>query len=657
MPRRLTLSLVGLTVLAALCFGEAAVPPIKLVPVLTGLTSPVYVTSARDGTDRLFVVEQAGVIKVVGPGETTPRTFLDITAKVLLGEERGLLGLAFHPQIEAGRRFVVSYTRKPDGAVVIAEFSASTQDANVADSTETVLLVIPKPFENHNGGMVEFGPDDFLYIAVGDGGSSNDPDRRAQDTGQLLGKILRIDVDTPNGGRPYSAPSTNPFFGSASGAEEIYAYGLRNPWRFSFDRETGELYVGDVGQEGVEEIDIINRGDNAGWKIWEGSQCTTLDPCSRDGYVFPITEYGHQGGRCSVTGGYVYRGRRASLPVGSYVYGDFCTGEIFVLENGAYSVALNTTMRIASFGEDEAGEIYVVDHRGGAIHRIDAVTPAEPPPPAGPPELTLRYDGMSRDRVGGGNKALSSDGAMDGTLTMTVSESGGRELTALRLQSSAPGTWDTTSGSSYFVLGVARGLEGALLNEAGTMAVSVVPDEGESFTLFASDYQNKEFLPGRTLTVTATFAGGVTATATTTVPGGPPKPQLTLTYDGMLRDRVGGGNTKLGADGAMDGTLTVTVSGSAGWPLIALRLQSSAPGTWDTTSGSSYFVLGVARGPDDALLNQPGSMAIAVIPGEGESFTLFASDYQSKEFLPGRTLTVTATFAGGVTATATTIVP
>ena len=267
---------------------------------------------------------------------------------------------------------------------------------------------------------------------------------------------------------------------------------------------------------------------------------------------------------------------------------------------------------------------------------------------------------MPRDRVGGGSMALSSDGAMDGTLTMTVSGSAGRALTSLRLQSNAPGTWDTTGGSSFWVLGVARGQDGALLNQAGSMAVSVVPDEDESFTLFASDYQGKEFLPGRTLTVTATFTGGVTATATTTVPGGaagPPKPKLTLTYDGMLRDRVGGGNTKLGADGAMDGTLTVTVSGSAGWPLIALRLQCSAPGTWDTTSGSSFFVLGVARGPDDALLNQAGSMGIAVTPGEGESFTLFASDYQSKEFLPGQTLTVTATFAGGVTATATTIVP
>ena len=238
--------------------------------MLTGLTSPVFVTSARDGTDRLFVVEQAGVIKVFGPGQTTPRTFLDITAKVLSGGERGLLGLAFHPQIEAGRRFVVSYTRKPDGAVVIAEYSVSTQDANVADSTETVLLVIPKPFENHNGGMVEFGPDDFLYISVGDGGGGNDPDARSQDNVQLLGKILRIDVDTPSGGRPYSSPSTNPFFGAASGADEIYASGFRNPWRYSFDRQTGELYVGDVGQDAVEEIDVIDRGDNAGWRIWEG---------------------------------------------------------------------------------------------------------------------------------------------------------------------------------------------------------------------------------------------------------------------------------------------------------------------------------------------------------------------------------------------------
>jgi glucose/sorbosone dehydrogenase len=658
MPRFLTRPLVVFTVLAALlCLGAEAAPPIRLVPVVSGLTQPVYVTSARDGTDRLFVVEQGGAIKVLGPGQTSPRIFLDITAKVLSGGERGLLGLAFHPQIEPGRRFYVSYTRQPDGAVVIAEYRVSTQDANVADTAEKEVLVIPHPFENHNGGMLEFGPDDFLYISLGDGGDAFDPDNRAQDINQLMGKILRIDVDTPNDTQPYSSPSTNPFVGR-DGANEIWVYGLRNPWRFSFDRETGELYVGDVGQDGTEEIDILNGGDNAGWRVFEASQCTNVDGCDSSGYVFPITEYSHNVGRCSVTGGYVYRGRRASLPFGSYVYGDYCSGEIFVLENGANSVALDTTFWISSFGEDEAGEILVVDRRGGAVYRIAAVAPAAPP------QLTLAYDGKARDRVGAGNTALSADGALDATLTLTVSGVAGRAVTGLRLQSSAPGTWDTSSGTGYWVLGMARGPDDTLMNQAGTMAISVVPGEGDSFTLFASDAQNRYFGAGRTLTVTATFSGGATATARTTVPAsvtGPPPPQqpppqVTFDFIGMQRDRVGAGNTALSPDGAMDGTFVMSVSGAAGRALTALRLQSSAPGMWDTSSGTGYWVLGITRGPDDPLLNQAGTMALSVSPGDGEAFHLFAADYQNKEFLQGRTLTLTATFTGGVTVTAT-IVP
>jgi hypothetical protein len=350
---------------------EAGAASITLVPVLTGLASPVFVTNARDGSHRLFVVEQGGVIKVLQPGGTSPTVFLDITSKVLSGGERGLLGLTFHPQFSSNRRFFVDYTRQPDGATVIAEYRVSAGNPNVADSTETVFLVIPQPFANHNGGMVAFGPDGFLYIGMGDGGSGNDPGNRAQDVSQLLGKILRIDVDHPNGTQPYSSPPSNPFFGSIPGADEIYADGLRNPFRFSFDRGTGDLYAGDVGQNAVEEIDIITLGGNYGWRIWEGTRCTGNDPglCSTAGFIFPITEYGDTGGRCSVTGGYVYRGGRSSLPVGAYIYADFCTGEIFLLQNGMSSVVLDTELSISSFGEDESGELYVVD-LAGTVQRI-----------------------------------------------------------------------------------------------------------------------------------------------------------------------------------------------------------------------------------------------------------------------------------------------
>ncbi len=373
-PTHVTWFIAALLGLAALTLSAprpaAAAGPVQLRQVLSGLSTPDYLTSARDGSNRLFIVEQAGVIKVLQPGAGQPTVFLDIHTKVLFGGERGLLGLAFHPDFPSNRRFFVNYTRQQDGATVIAEYRASTVDSDVADSAETVILVVAQPFANHNGGMIEFGPDGFLYIGMGDGGSGNDPDNRAQNLNDLLGKMLRIDVDHPAG---YSSPPDNPFAGATPGRDEIFAYGLRNPFRFSFDRQTGHLYAGDVGQGEAEEIDIITKGGNYGWRIWEGSSCTDNDPglCSTSGFVLPIAEYGHTGGRCAVIGGYVYRGAAGTLPRGSYVYGDLCTGEIFILENGVPSRLLDSNLSIASFGEDEAGEIYVVG-LGGTVHRIGA---------------------------------------------------------------------------------------------------------------------------------------------------------------------------------------------------------------------------------------------------------------------------------------------
>jgi hypothetical protein len=368
--------------LAILLCSLPAAAAIELEPVLAGLRSPLYVTHARDGTDRLFVLEQGGRILVVQPGASTPTVFLDIAARVLAGGERGLLGLAFHPDYATNRRFFVNYTRQPDGTTVIAEYRASATDPDVADPVETPLLVLVQPFANHNGGMIEFGPDGFLYIGTGDGGSGNDPDNRAQNIGELLGKILRIDVDVPDPPAPYSSVPTNPFFGSTPGRDEIYALGLRNPYRFSFDRQTGALIAGDVGQNEREEIDLITLGDNLGWRVFEGTRCTGNDPalCGAAGFIDPIAEYAHTGGRCSVTGGYAYRGLRGALPAGAYVFGDFCTGEIFQLHppaSGApQTLLLDTALNIASFGEDESGEIYVVG-LGGTVHRIAAAPPPQ----------------------------------------------------------------------------------------------------------------------------------------------------------------------------------------------------------------------------------------------------------------------------------------
>jgi glucose/arabinose dehydrogenase len=354
-------------VLAALTFAAtAAAATLRLEPVASGLDRPVFVTHAGDGSGRLFVVEQAGVIRIVEGGALRERPFLELGDEVEAGGERGLLGLAFHPNFAANGRFFVHYTRRRDGASVVAEFVVG-RDPNRALAAGRTLLTVAQPFANHNGGMIAFGPDGFLYIGLGDGGSAGDPGNRAQDPDELLGKILRLDVDRR---RPYAIPNDNPF-ADGGGRPEIYALGLRNPWRFSFDRKQGRLFAGDVGQNSVEEIDVIRLGRNYGWRILEGSRCfNPREDCDRGALKRPRAEYRHARGRCSVTGGYVYRGRALAELEGTYVFGDFCSGEIFGLRKGRRSVLLDTDLRISSFGEDEAGELYVVDH-GGGIYRLE----------------------------------------------------------------------------------------------------------------------------------------------------------------------------------------------------------------------------------------------------------------------------------------------
>ena len=270
----------AIALFAGLLLPASAFAQTQLVPVATGLVNPVFVTGARDGTNRLFIVEQAGTIRVMPIGGSGMSLFLDIRSRVRSGGEQGLLGLAFHPSYSSNRRFFVYYTRAADGAIVIAEYAASAANREVADATERVLLTIPHPsFSNHNGGMVAFGPDGYLYIGVGDGGSGNDPPNNAQNRNALLGKLLRIDVNGQSGSLPYAIPPSNPFFGSIDGRDEIFAYGLRNPWRFAFDRLTNQLWIADVGQGDREEVNTpIQNGGNYGWRVYEGSACTNTDP-------------------------------------------------------------------------------------------------------------------------------------------------------------------------------------------------------------------------------------------------------------------------------------------------------------------------------------------------------------------------------------------
>jgi glucose/arabinose dehydrogenase len=348
-------------------------PAIDLVPVVThGLRSPLFLTHAGDGSGHLFIVEQAGTIQVVVQGVLQDKPFLDITKRVLSGGERGLLGLAFHPDYRRNGRFFVNYTRQRDGATVLAEYHRDGQTLQALPD-ERVLMTVPQPFANHNGGMVAFGPDGFLYVGRGDGGSKGDPQNRAQNTQELLGKILRIDVDRD---QPYAIPADNPFARSG-GRPEIFAYGVRNPWRFSFDRETKVLWLADVGQYEWEEIDLVTKGGNYGWHVTEGFHCyEPAQDCPIRGLTMPVFEYGHEKGRCSITGGYVYRGKAIPALRGTYVFGDFCSGEVFGLQadvsgtlRSEPDVLRKTRSRISSFGEDAAGELYVVDH-GGGVYRI-----------------------------------------------------------------------------------------------------------------------------------------------------------------------------------------------------------------------------------------------------------------------------------------------
>lgn len=345
-----------------------------------GFEMPVELTSPYDNTDRIFVLAQKGVIHVFANRQDVDKSsvFLDITSKVESGGEKGLLGLAFHPDYKNNGYFYVNYTSGDPLETIIARYKVSAADPNVADpKSEVVLLRYRQPYENHNGGKVAFGNDGFLYIAVGDGGSGGDPGNRAQNRKELLGKILRIDVNKPLGNLAYGIPADNPYKGNGEGfREEIYSYGMRNPWRFSFDRTTGALWAGDVGQNKIEEIDIIERGGNYGWRVMEADQCFEPDNCNREGLITPVWSY-HQGSETghSVTGGYVCRDKNLPELNGKYVFGDFVSGNIWALTYANNKAVKNELIAklsdgLSSFGEDSQSNLYVLAYGGGKIYKI-----------------------------------------------------------------------------------------------------------------------------------------------------------------------------------------------------------------------------------------------------------------------------------------------
>lgn len=364
-----------LTVLVAACAkGDGDGSGVSLLPLFPALnfSQPVALLQTPHQTPDWYVVEKRGrILRVRGEGTAAESAvFVDISGRVESGlSEAGLLGMAFSPRFADNGQVYLSYTRGAPLTSVLARFTSTDGGLTLDPETEELLLEVPQPYGNHNGGQIAFGPDGYLYFGLGDGGAAGDPLGNGQNTDTLLGSLLRLDVA---GATPYGIPADNPFAGGG-GRPEIYSWGLRNPWRWSFDRSSGELWLGDVGQNAWEEIDRVAKGDNLGWNLLEGRHCFSSGECSSTGIVMPVVEYSHDSG-CSVTGGYVYRGKAISSLYGYYIYGDFCSGRIWGLDSGNIEagprILLLSGKRISSFAEDRDGELYLLDFATGRIFRL-----------------------------------------------------------------------------------------------------------------------------------------------------------------------------------------------------------------------------------------------------------------------------------------------
>ena len=346
-------------------------PPPSMLQLVDNFASPVYLTSPPNDSARLFIVEQGGTIVIRRHDTTLTRPFLDVRGQIDAGGERGLLSVAFDPNYATSGRFFVYFTNT-SGDIRVVRYNVSSDPDSADEATADTTLKVAHPGQsNHNGGQLQFGPDGMLWIGTGDGGGGGDPDGNGQDKHALLGKLLRLDVSGASG---YTIPADNPFKGDTSAREEIWSYGLRNPWRFSFDRQTGDLYIGDVGQNAWEEVDVApvavqrGRGVNYGWNIMEGKHCYPSDPCTNPGQL-PWVDYQHAGGACSISGGYVYRGSAIPALVGHYLFADYCNGNVSSLAYpGTTVVDRSAELRpgdgVSSFGQDARGRVYAVSLEG-----------------------------------------------------------------------------------------------------------------------------------------------------------------------------------------------------------------------------------------------------------------------------------------------------
>ncbi|MDG4652383.1 PQQ-dependent sugar dehydrogenase [Chryseobacterium arthrosphaerae] len=418
---------------------------INLEEFVSGLTSPVEITNANDS--RLFVVQQNGIIKIIQPNGTVNATnFLNISSKINFGGERGLLGLAFHPQYSVNGYFFVYYNN-PAGNIIVARYTVSSTDPNVANAnSEKILLNIPKPFANHNGGSIHFAPDGKLWIITGDGGSGGDPNNNAQNKNSLLGKMLRIDVDATDP-TPYNIPPDNPFAGAGvDGADEIWAYGLRNAWKYSFDLTTGNAMIADVGQENIEEINkmpITQAGINYGWRCYEGNNAYNTAGCAAQSTMtFPIAVYDHSGNKCSITGGYVYRGTQYPALQGKYFFADYCSTQIGILDsnNTITWTSAYSGNNFSTFGQDSQKELYVAAVNSGKIFKITTGTLS-----------TKENDPLATVKIypNPASKEIFIEGIKDKKITAEIISAEGRKVLE---------TGQVTSGKSIDISGIAAGV-------------------------------------------------------------------------------------------------------------------------------------------------------------------------------------------------------
>jgi len=586
-----------MTVAAAVWAGGDAQAQLALgfESVATGLSSPLGVVHAGDGSGRLFIVEQTGRIRIHDGTQVQADPFLDVTTLITCCVERGLLGLAFHPDYATNGLFYVHYTNTA-GNTAVARYRVSA-DPNVADpaSAQVLLNVTQPPFTNHKGGQLAFGPDGYLYIGLGDGGSGGDPDNRAQNRGTLLGKLLRIDVD---GGFPYAIPATNPFRNTQGALPEIWAYGLRNPWRFSFDRQTGDLFIADVGQSAREEVNFQPStspgGENYGWRRMEGTICFNPSTACNDGTLtLPILDYDHSLG-CSITGGYRYRGRRFPQFAGRFFYGDFCSGRIWTATQSGQTWSttqlLDTTLSITTFGEDEGGELYVAHYGSGSNGTLQRIV-----------ELTQSFAlTVNRTGTGTGTVVSAPAGISCGSV---CSQTFGMGATVTLTATPAAGS-------------VFTGWSGGGCSGTGPCTVTVT-----GATTVSAAFS----VPTVTLTVTRTGTGGGTITSAPSGIGCPvtcaaayaPGTRVTLTAQADPGSSFGGWS-----GGGCSGTGTCIVTLSA-----------------DTTVTATFvfqgFVLSVSTMGQGSVSSNPGGISCGA--------TCAAT------FTQGTTVTLTAVAAAGAT--------